>query len=137
MKQLLLVDDNAKYSRLLREYFQPLGYSIDEAVTAAEGLNTFLSHSEDHYSVIVTDITMESQLAGLFMLYKIRKKGFHGTVVVASTGFDFLGVVNISRLILRICGVHFLVRKTTVIKKEPEFWPMSLFSPPQKKFQEI
>ena len=137
MKPLLLVDDNKKYADLLREYFVPRGYEIDEAESAAEGLARFEEKGPDYYQVIVTDITMETQLSGIYMVSKMHKLGFKGTMVVASTGFDVPTVVTLSRLLLRTKGVDYLVRKTTVIKKEIEFWPISFFESPRKEFQEI
>ena len=138
MKRLLLVDDNQKYATLLTDYFSKRGYEIDTAVTAGEGLDMFKKSSPDYYSVIVTDITMESQLAGLTMLSKIKKIGFSGTIVVASTGFDVPTVIPLSRLLLKSwCGVDFLVRKTTVLKEDPEFWSMKFFTAPRKSFEEI
>ena len=137
MKKLLIVDDNDKYSGILQEYFKNLGYEIDIARTAQEGLDTFRNRSQDHYSVIVTDITMESQTAGLGMLSRIRKLGFGGTIVVASTGFDFPSVITLSRIFLKRLGVHYLVRKTTVLQKEPKFWPIGFFEKPRSSFEEI
>jgi len=124
MKRLLLVDDNDKYAKLLTDYFKPLGYEIDLAVNASEGLAKFSEHPKEYYDVIVTDITMESQLAGVFMIKKIHKLGFPGTSVIASTGFDVPGGMFFSRLILRSYGVDYIVPKTTVIKKSPLFYSL-------------
>ena len=137
MKQLLLVDDNDKYAAILDEHFAELGYKSTRAVDAADGLAKFDAQSLDHFSVIVTDITMESQLAGIFMLGKIRKRGYQGTVVVASTGFDVPLVVPLSRACLRGYGVHFLIPKTTVLARKIAFYPMSFFSAPLYEFSEI
>ncbi len=137
MKPLLLVDDNDRYAAILSEYFGALGYAIDRAVDAAGGLRMFREHPNDHYAVIVTDITMESQLAGISMLGRMQKEGYPGTVVVASTGFDVRGVIPLSRLILRRYGVDYLVRKTTVLTRQLEFWPMTFRTPPSRTFAEL
>ncbi len=136
MKHLLLVDDNDKYARLLTEHFEPLGYTIERAIDAAEG-TAKLRDNKGRYSVIVTDITMESQMAGVWMLGRIRPDEFTGTIVVASTGFDVPGVMTLSRLFFRAYGVHYLVPKTTVIKEEPLFYPMGFFSEPVRNFVEM
>lgn len=136
-KRLLLVDDNDKYARILTEYFGNMGFTIDRAITAAQGLEKVRTGGIETYNTIVTDITMESQLAGIFMLMKIRKLGFTGVVVVASTGFDFPSVISLSRLLLKAVGVHYLVRKTTVLKNAPEFWPITFFSDPLKQFPQM
>ncbi len=137
MKRLLLVDDNDRYAAILSEYFGALGYGIDRAVDAAGGLRLFREHPRTHYAVIVTDITMESQLAGITMLGRMHKEGYPGTVVVASTGFDVRGVIPLSRLILGRYGVDYLVRKTTVLARNLEFWPMSFRTPPTTTFAEL
>lgn len=137
MKELLLVDDNDKYAAILDEYFGERGYRSTRAIDAADGLAKFEEHPVDHFKVIVTDITMESQLAGIFMLGKIRRLGYPGTVVVASTGFDVPLVVPLSRACLRPYGVHFLIPKTTVLSRKIAFYPMAFFSPPAYDFSEI
>ena len=137
MKHLLLVDDNDRYASILTDYFSPLGYSIDRAEDAARGLALYSEHGPEYYAVIVTDITMETQLAGIFMLGKIHALGYPGTVVVASTGFDVHGVIWLSRLLLRRYGVHFLVRKTTVLTRKLEFWPMTFGTLPSETFAEV
>ena len=134
MKKLLLVDDNDKYAALLSEYFSPMGYEIDRAYNAEEGLSLFSKNSSDHYDVIVTDITMESQLAGIYMIKKIHRLGFRGISVIASTGFDVPFGMFFSRLFLRSYGVDYLVPKTTVIKKAPLFYSMKSSEKPLEKF---
>jgi CheY-like chemotaxis protein len=136
-KHLLLVDDNDKYARLLEEYFAPMGYQIERAITAAEGTAKLNEFPPRHFDVLVTDITMESQLAGIFMLGRIKPEQFQGTLVVASTGFDVFGVMPVSRLLFRAYGAHYLVPKTSVLRKEPLFFPMGFFSAPTRKFVEL
>ncbi len=137
MKRLLIVDDNDKYARLLDSHFSGLGYVSERAVDAAEGFRMFESHPRDYYRVLVTDITMETQLAGVHMLGRFKRAGFPGTVVVASTGFDAPGGMPLSRLLLRFYGVHFLIPKTTVLKEAPLFYPIELFAAPRADFSEI
>ncbi|MCR9144148.1 MAG: response regulator [bacterium] len=136
-KNLLIVDDNDKYARLLEEHFAPMGYTCVRAVTGLDGDEKLAAHPPLHFDVIVTDITMESQAAGIFMLGRIKPSQFNGTLVVASTGFDVFGVMPLSRLFFRRYGVHYLVPKTTVIKEEPLFYPMALFSKPTRNFVEL
>ena len=136
MKRLLLVDDNQKYMDLLKEHFENLGYTIDTAVLAGEGLAKFQEQAVDYYDVIVTDITMETQLAGVTMLKRMYRLGYRGTVVVASTAYDVLGARTLSRLFLKGYGVDYLIPKTTVLKKDLDFWPIRMFTGPVKEFQE-
>ena len=134
MKKLLLVDDNDKYAKLLADYFKIRGFNIDRAVNASEGLAMYNDHGKDYYDVIVTDITMESQLAGIFMIKKIHKLGFAGISVIASTGFDVPGGKFFSRLFLRSYGVDYIVPKTTVIRKAPLFYAIRGQKAPLESF---
>lgn len=136
MKPLLLVDDNDRYAAILNEYFANLGYSIERAVDGQEGFQFFQDKGKDYYPVIVTDITMESQMAGIHMLRKIHNAGYNGTVVVASTGFDFPGATTLTRLLLSGIGIDFLIPKTSVLKKDPIFYSMKLFDFAPQKFVE-
>ena len=139
-KNLLLVDDNDRYARLREEHFAPKGYRIERAETGAEGNEKLDAFAPLHFDVIVTDITMESQAAGIYMLGRIRRNQsdrFQGTLVVASTGFDVFGVMPLSRLFFRRYDTHYLVPKTTVIAEEPLFYPMPLFSKPTRDFVEL
>ncbi|MBW7858794.1 MAG: response regulator transcription factor [Leptonema sp. (in: Bacteria)] len=136
MKPLLLVDDNDRYAAILDEYFTNLGYSSDRARDGQEGYQLFIDKGKDYYPVIVTDITMESQMAGIHMLRKIHNDDYQGTVVVASTGFDFPGATTLTRLVLSGIGIDFLIPKTSVLKKDPIFYSMQLFDFAPQKFVE-
>lgn len=136
MKPLLLVDDNDRYAAILDEYFQGLGYTSERACGGAEGYRLFQERGKGHYAVIVTDITMESQMAGIHMLKKIHKDGYRGTVVVASTGFDFPGATTLSRIMLSGIGIDYLIPKTSLLKKDPLFLGMKLFDSAAQKFIE-
>jgi hypothetical protein len=70
------------------------------------------------------------------MLKKIHKDGYRGTVVVASTGFDFPGATTLSRIMLSGIGIDYLIPKTSVLKKDPLFLGMKLFDSAAQKFIE-
>ena len=137
MKQLLIVDDNDKYARILDEYYAKLGYSIDRAVDGASGYQAVKDKGLEYYHVIVTDITMETQMAGITMLKKLYKDGDRGTVVVASTGFDVPLAKPLTRMFFGGMGIDYLVPKTTVISGDLEFYPMAFFGKPITDFREI
>ena len=137
MKHLLIVDDNDKYARILDEYYVDLGYSIDRAVDGASGYNAVKEKGMEHYQVIVTDITMETQMAGITMLKRLYKEGYRGTVVVASTGFDVPLARPLTKAFLGGMGIDYLVPKTTVLSGKLEFYPMALFGKPLMDFREI
>lgn len=137
MKNLLIVDDNDKYARILDEYYQKLGYSVDRAVDGEGGYRAVKEKGLDHYQVIVTDITMETQMAGITMLKRLSREGYRGMVVVASTGFDVPLARPLTRIFLGGIGIDYLVPKTTVLSGQLEFYPMALFGKPLTDFREI
>ena len=137
MKNLLIVDDNDKYARILWEYFEKLGYSIERALDGKTGYEAVTGRGMDHFQVIVTDITMETQMAGMTMLKRLYKDGYRGIVVVASTGFDVPLARPITRMFFSGIGIDYLVPKTTVLSGKLEFFPMALFSRPLLDFREI
>lgn len=134
MKQLLLVDDNDKYAQLLEDYFKELGFKADRACDAAEGLKKFINHNPDFYNLIVTDVTMETQTSGLGMLKRIKKSGYKGTIIIASTGFDVLTAKTLTKMFLRSTGVHYMIPKTTVLTKKPVYYPINFFKKPLYEF---
>ena len=136
-KNLLVVDDNQRYSKLLDEFFTKHSYKVEHADTGESGLAAIESKGLDYYRVLVTDITMENQIAGLLMLRKLKQKDYHGTVVVASTGFDVPGVTTLSRMSLFLFGVHYIIPKASVLNKAPIFFPMGFSKGPLKELREI
>src|ERR1044071_3343609 len=52
---LLLIDDDLKFCRLLREYLQPLGYQVDAAHTGQHGLERA---SAGQYSAVFLDVML-------------------------------------------------------------------------------
>ncbi len=135
-KQLLLVDDRIKYANLIADFFSGCGYLIDRAASAREGIGILNEKGLDHYRVVITDITMEHQLAGFELIYYLFRNKYAGTVVMASTGFDVYLGMFFSKLIMGIFGVHYLIPKATVVKGDFAFYPARLGSSPRKVFVE-
>jgi hypothetical protein len=110
VKRVLIVDDNDRYATNLKKYFDELGIESDRAFTAREGWDFFKSNAS--YDLIVSDITMETQTSGLWLMRDIFKSGYSGTMAIASTGFDVSGVMKISRyLLVWFCGLDWMIPK--------------------------
>ncbi len=137
LKQLLLVDDRAKYADLIAEFFRRHGYLVDLAVSAKQGIGMLNERGLDHYRVVVTDITMEHQLAGLELIYFLFRKKYAGTVVMASTGFDVYLGMFFSKLFMGLFGVHYLVPKRSIAKRDFSFYRARPGSAALKEFVEI
>ena len=114
-----------------------MNYKV-EFVKSAKEAHTILSEKGwNFYNVIVTDITMESQLAGILMLRKIFKNGFKGTIIVASTGFDFPGVTTLSRMFLGTIGVNYIIPKGSINNGKPLFHPIGFKKDVSNTFEEL
>lgn len=66
---LLIVDDDQKLCRLLRDYLQPLGYAVDAAHDGAEGLRLAAS---GEYAAVILDVMMPGR-NGLDLLQELRR----------------------------------------------------------------
>ncbi len=107
----LLIDDNDDYAGMILSHLEPRGFRFDRARSAREGLEILAQTGSQKYTLIVTDITMEGQTAGLRLIRKVRRAGYRGVLIVASTGFNFPFVLHLSRPFLTIWGVDILVPK--------------------------
>lgn len=116
---LLLVDDNAKYKDLLTDLFSPKGYKITWVKNATEARENLRSKGINFYKTIITDITMETQVSGLILAIKLRKKGFRGNIIIASTGFNFRIVLWFSKFVLRFFGINQLIPKNSLKQNKP------------------
>ncbi len=51
---ILIVDDDVKLCRLVRDYLEPLGYEVTAAHTGPEGLE---AAAREQFSAIILDVT--------------------------------------------------------------------------------
>ncbi|MDF3821421.1 response regulator [Leptospira sp. 96542] len=110
MKSVLIVDDNDRYANNLIIYFNKKNIKTDRAVDATSGWELFQKNSK--YDIIVSDVTMETQTSGLWMMRKIHKSGYKGVMAIASTGFDVFGVMGFSAWFLPwFCGLDWMIPK--------------------------
>jgi DNA-binding response OmpR family regulator len=68
--RLLIIDDDEKLCRLLREYFLSFGYSVDTARDGLEGLNRALNTA---YGAIILDIMLPG-MNGIDVLRELRRR---------------------------------------------------------------
>ncbi len=121
-KNVLVVDDNDRYAKALNEDLTSRGAEVSRALTAREAL-VMISEPKSDYDGIVTDISMESQLAGLKVITQARKLGFKGTMTVATTGLDTKFGYWVNRFFLgTILKVDFLIPKLPIKHDGLIFW---------------
>jgi CheY-like chemotaxis protein len=112
----LIVDDNDDYTAMLLSHLEPMGYSFERARDAAEGLQKMREMGNKYFELVVTDITMESQTAGLSLIRKLRREGYKGLLMVASTGVNNPVILHLTRLFYRLWGADLLVPKEPLKK---------------------
>lgn len=68
--RLLLIDDDVKLCRLLRDYLEPMGYSVEAANDGRSGLGMAV---EGNYSAVILDVMMPG-MNGIDVLRELRKR---------------------------------------------------------------
>jgi DNA-binding response OmpR family regulator len=68
--QILVVDDDVKLCRLIRDYLEPLGYEVAAAHTGLDGLEMALQQS---YSAVILDVMLPG-MNGFDVLRRVREK---------------------------------------------------------------
>ncbi|MCW7465388.1 MULTISPECIES: response regulator [Leptospira] len=125
MKKVLIVDDNDRYANNLKLYLDAKKINSDRAVDAKQGWELFTNSND--YDMIISDVTMETQTSGLWMMRKIYKSGYKGIMVIASTGFDVSGVMPFSSIFLSwFCGLHWMIPKVPLKQGTVEWVPTIL-----------
>ncbi|HMV41310.1 MAG TPA: response regulator [Leptospiraceae bacterium] len=130
--KILIVDDNDRYANNLKAFFDSKKIETERAYDAKEGWEKF---QRGNYHTVISDITMETQTSGLFLVRKIFKSGYKGNIIIATTGFDFPGVMFFSKYILPFfAGVGWMIPKVPLKRGEVIFFPTQLVN--NKKFEE-
>ncbi len=121
--KVLIVDDNDRYAKALEKFFAEKSIETKRAVDAAQGWEFY---TQDNYHTIISDITMETQTSGLWMIRRIFKNGYKGNLMIASTGFDVFGVMSLSKWILpTFFGVSYMIPKVPLKAGKVVFVPTS------------
>lgn len=121
---LLLVDDNDHYASLLTDYFAPRGFALERAYSAKQGLERYTTQAPDYYAAVITDITMETRLAGFWLVRQLRKAGYTGTMMIASTAFNEIPIIDLHRAFYLGQGIQFLIPKRELRQGKPLFYPL-------------
>jgi CheY-like chemotaxis protein len=122
--KVLIVDDNDRYANNLKAYLDEKNIPNERALDAEEGYELFQKNA---YHTVITDITMETQTSGLWLARTIFKSGYNGQIIIATTGFDFPGVMFLGKYLLpSFAGVGWMVPKVPLKKGIVEFHPTYL-----------
>ena len=86
MINILAIDDDEKFTFLIKDLFKDVGYSIITKNNGREGINTF--NRSDNIDIVITDIDMPgingNEVAKL--IRKSRNKKRRTTPIIALTG---------------------------------------------------
>jgi CheY-like chemotaxis protein len=124
----LIIDDNRRYTAMLKDHLEKQGCLVEHILSYQEGLKHLRNIDSNHYQLIITDITMETQISGIILTWQIRHLHFDGCLIIYSTGFNFPMVLGISRLFFHLLGADGLIPKNglktgnprlTLISKHP------------------
>lgn len=124
---MLIIDDADWHRDALDGFFRKLGYDTTVCNDAPAAMAEYLAHEHDYFESIVTDISMWlpqhrtrvqrlwlGELAGWHLCKQLRKRGFVGRLVVASTAAD----KALGRFLLAVTlgpkGVAWLVDKRKI-----------------------
>ena len=79
---LLIVDDDQKLCRLLRDYLEPLGYAVDVSHDGREGLRRAMSGA---YAAVILDVMLPGQ-NGLDVLRELRRESQVPVLMLTALG---------------------------------------------------
>ncbi len=82
MNKLLLVEDDEKYARLMRDYLEPFGYQVDTANDGRQGLALALDGS---YSAVILDVMLPG-LNGFDLLRELRRESQVPVLMLTALG---------------------------------------------------
>jgi two-component system response regulator CpxR len=80
--KLLIVDDDEKFVRLLRDYLEPFGYHIEMAHKGRQGLAMAL---EGEYAAVILDVMLPG-LNGLDLLRELRRESQVPVIMLTALG---------------------------------------------------
>lgn len=113
-RKALVIDDNDFYANHLTNDLESRGAIVTRAETAKEGIEILLNEGEC-YDGLITDISMETELAGLRVLKAARQCRFSGKVATATTGLDYAWSFFLNRFFLgRMYHSDFLIPKRPI-----------------------
>ena len=79
---LLIVDDDVKLCRLLREYLEPLGYTVD---VVHDGLDGLARAKSGEYSAVILDVMLPG-MNGLEVLQALRRESSVPVLMLTALG---------------------------------------------------
>jgi DNA-binding response OmpR family regulator len=89
--KLLVIDDDRKLCRLIREYLEPMGYAVAAAYTGPEGLELALN---DSWEAIILDVMLPG-MDGYEVLRQIRRQSQIPVLMLTARGEEADRIVGL------------------------------------------
>lgn len=121
MQHVLLADDNDFYAGKLSRSMQSETTYVTRVASAAQAI-ALLEQQANHYDAVVTDMSMETELAGLKVLAFCKKIKFPGVVAVATTALDSYWAFFINQWLFSWYGADYLIPKKFIQKQRYVIW---------------
>jgi DNA-binding response OmpR family regulator len=97
--RLLMVDDDEKLCRLVREYLEPLGYDVIASHDGAEGLSMALAGG---YAAVILDVMLPSR-NGIDVLQALRKESSVPVLMLTALGDESDRIAGLGSARTTIC----------------------------------
>lgn len=91
VNRILIIDDDTKLCRLIRDYLEPLGYEVASAHTAPTGLEIALT---DTFSAIILDVMLPG-MNGFDLLRSLREKSSVPVLMLTGRGEEADRIVGL------------------------------------------
>lgn len=88
---VLIIDDDKKLCRLVRDYLEPMGYDVDAAHTGAHGLEKALT---ENFHVVILDVMMP-EMDGFEVLKRLRKESDIPILMLTARGDETDRIVGL------------------------------------------
>jgi two-component system response regulator CpxR len=88
---VLIIDDDKKLCRLVKDYLEPMGYDVDAAHTGAHGLERVLAGD---FHVVILDVMMP-EMDGFEVLKKLRKESDIPVLMLTARGDETDRIVGL------------------------------------------
>lgn len=89
--KVLIVDDDKKLCRLVRDYLEPMGYDVDAANTGTDGLERALAGD---FHVVIIDVMMPG-MDGFEVLKRLRKESDIPVLMLTARGDETDRIVGL------------------------------------------
>jgi two-component system, OmpR family, response regulator CpxR len=89
--KVLIIDDDKKLCRLVRDYLEPMGYDVEAAHTGTHGLEKVLAGD---FQVVILDVMMP-EMDGFEVLKKLRKESDIPVLMLTARGDETDRIVGL------------------------------------------